>query len=155
MRDFRITLVIASVMVFVVGFFWLLSIMFESHYIQLQHKSPEYYAQLAAACDSILVKHPLGTNKVIWIPVTDPSLPMVIRDLHPLKLQVNPQRVWMLLDSDSHVGIGLEWQPKWDDTNVWKLDIVGESLETVIYSTKRSVAPNGQEPTGTPSPVSQ
>jgi len=49
----------------------------------------------------------------------------------------------MLLDSDSHAGIGLEWQPKWDDTNVWKLDIVGESLETIIYSAKRSVPPKG------------
>jgi len=68
---------------------------------------------------------------------------MRVRDLNPIKLQVNPQRVWMLLDSDSHAGIGLEWQPKWDDTNVWKLDIVGESLETIIYSAKRSVPPKG------------
>lgn len=43
----------------------------------------------------------------------------------------------MLLDSDSRAGIGLEWQPKWNDTNVWKLDIVAESLETVLYSAKR------------------
>ena len=103
----------------------------------LAHKSLEYYAELAAACDSILEKHPLGTNEVIWIPVTDTSLPAVVRRLHPLKLQVNPQRVWMLLDSDSRAGIGLEWHPKWDDTNVWELDIVAESLETVIYSAKR------------------
>ncbi len=124
--------------------------MFESRYIRLQHKSREYYAELAAACDSILAKHPLGTNEVIWISVTDSSLPMVVRDLHPIKLQVNPQRVWMLLDSDSRAGIGLEWQPKWDNTNVWKLDIVAESLETVIYSAKRSVPPNtALEPTAT------
>jgi hypothetical protein len=137
MRAFRIILIIAVVMAFVLGLLWLLPMMFESHYIRLQHKDREYYVELAAACDSILTKHPLGTNKVIWIPVTDPSLPMVVRDLHPIKLQVNPQRVWMLLDNDSRAGIGLEWQPKLDDTNVWKLDIVAESLETVIYSAKR------------------
>ena len=142
MRTFRIILVVAVVMAFVLGLFWLLPIMFESHYTRLQHKSGEYYAELAAACDSILVEHPLGTNGVIWIPVTDPSLPKVVRDLHPIKLQVNPQRVWMLLDSNSRAGIGLEWQPKWDDTNLWKLDIVAESLETVIYSAERPAPPH-------------
>jgi hypothetical protein len=152
MRTSRIILAIAVVMAFVLGLFWLLPMMLESHYVRLQHKSREYYMELAAACDSILATYPLGTNEVIWIPVTDPSLPMVVRDLHPIKLQVNPQRVWMLLDSDSHAGIGLEWQPKWEDTNVWKLDIVAESFETVIYSAKRSVPPNtALEPTGTAS----
>lgn len=137
-------------MAFILGLCWLLPIMFESHYIRLQHKSPKYYSNLAAACDSILAKHPSGTNKVSWIPVTDPSLPKAVRDLHPLKLQVNPQRVWMLLDSDSRAGIGLEWQPKWDDTNVWKLDILGESLETVLYSVRRSTPGNTVlEATGT------
>jgi|GEM_PF-3076399 hypothetical protein len=135
MSAFRNILVMTVVMAFVIGLFWLLTM--RSHYIRLQHKSREYYVELAAACDSILAKHPLGTNEVIWIPVTDASLPTVVRDLHPLKLQVNPQRVWMLLDYDSHAGIGLEWQPKWDDINIWKLDIVAEGFETVIYSAKR------------------
>ena len=133
MRALAIILVLATV---VFGLFWFLP-MFQSHYIQLQHKSPEYYVELTAACDSILAKHPPGTNEAIWIPVTNSSLPTVIRDLHPLKLQVNPHGVWMLLDSDSRAGIGLEWQPKWDDTNVWKLDIVTDSQETVLYSVKR------------------
>ena len=133
MRTLGIILVLV---VAIVGLVWFLP-MFQSHYIRLQHKSPQYYVELATACDSILAKHPPATNEAVWIPVTDPSLPSVVRDLHPLKLQVNPQRVWMLLDSDSHAGIGLEWQPKWDDTNVWKLDIVAESFETVLYSVKR------------------
>jgi hypothetical protein len=135
MRTLRFILVTAVVVGFVIGVYWLLTN--RSHYIRLQHKSHEYYVELAAACDSILASHPLGTNEVIWIPVTDPSLPTVVRDLHPLKLQVWPERVWMLLDYDSHNGIGLEWQPKWDDTNVWKLDEVAESFETVLYSVKR------------------
>src|ERR1041385_576656 len=99
MRALGITFILVGT---VVGLLFLLLILFPSHYIRLQHKSHEYYVELAAGCDSILVSHPLGTNEVIWIPITDPSLPKVVRDLHPLKLQVNPQRVWMLLDSDSH-----------------------------------------------------
>jgi hypothetical protein len=137
MRTVRIVLISAVV---ILGLFWLLTM--RSHYIRLQHKSHGYYVELAAACDSVLATHPLGTNEVIWISVTDTSLPAAIRDLHPLKLQVNPHRVWMLLDSDSHAGIGLEWQPKWEDTNVWKLDIVAESFETVLYSTNRNVLAN-------------
>ena len=137
MRASRVIAVLAVMMVCLLGLFWFLPT-FQSHYIRLQHKNPEYYAELAAACDSILAKHAPGSNEVVWIPVTDPSLPTIVRDLHPLKLQVNPQRVWMLLDSDSRAGIGLEWQPKWDDTNVWKLDIVAESLETVLYSAERN-----------------
>ena len=136
MRILRAILVIVVVVACVLGLFWFLA-MFGSHYIRLQHKSPEYYAELAAGCDSILAKHPPGTNEVIWISVTDPSLPRVVRNLHPLKLQVYPQGVWMLLDSDSRTGIGLGWQPKLGDTNVWELDIVAESLDTVIYSVKR------------------
>ncbi|HWY32642.1 MAG TPA: hypothetical protein VNX46_17895 [Candidatus Acidoferrum sp.] len=135
-------LVIAVVMAFVLGLFWFLPMMLESHYIRLQHKSSGYYVELAAACDSILAKHPLGTSEVNWIPVTDPSLPKVVRDLHPLKLKVNPQNVWMLLDYDSRNGIGLGWGPKWEDTNVWTLSIVAEGLETVLYSAKRGVPPN-------------
>ncbi|HWH69556.1 MAG TPA: hypothetical protein VNT26_09240, partial [Candidatus Sulfotelmatobacter sp.] len=77
-------LVLAVAVVFVFGFFWLVAN--RSHYLRLQHKSGGYYAELAAACDSILRQHPPGTNQVIWIPVTDPSLPKVIRNLQPLKL---------------------------------------------------------------------
>ena len=144
MRSFRIILVITVVMAFVLGLFYLLPMMFESHYIRLQHKSREYYVELAAACDSILAKHPSGTNEVIWIPVTDPSLPKVVRDLRPLKLKVNPRNVWMLLDYDSRVGIGLGWGPKLDDTNVWTLSIGAEGLETVLYSANRVVPPSNK-----------
>jgi hypothetical protein len=133
MRKLRLILVLAAV---AVGLFCYLP-EFQSHYIRLQHKSPKYYAELAAACDSILAKHPPGTNDAVWISVTDPSLPAVVKDLHPLKLQVNSNRVWMLLDSDSRAGIGLEWQPKWNDTNAWKLVIVAENFETELYSIKR------------------
>jgi hypothetical protein len=136
MRILRVLLIVVVVMASAIGAL-LFHPMFQSHYIQLQHKSPEYYAELAAACDSILAEHPSGTNDTILIPVSDPSLPQVVRGLHPLRLQVSGQNVWMLLNSDSRVGIGLEWHPKVEDTNVWVMDIAAESLETVIYSVKR------------------
>src|SRR5271168_2993236 len=91
-RHMRTLGIILVFVVVIVGLIWFLP-MFQSHYIRLQHKSHEYYVELAAGCDSILAKHPPGTNEAVWIPVTDPSLPSVVRDLHPLKLQVNPNRV--------------------------------------------------------------
>ena len=42
MRAFRIILVVAVVL----GLLWLLPMMFESHYIRLQHKSRTYYVEL-------------------------------------------------------------------------------------------------------------
>jgi hypothetical protein len=137
MRILRVIAVTFLVITFVTGGFWLLLTMSESSYLRLQHKSPKYYAELAAACDSILATHPIGTNEVIWIPVTDTSLPAVVRRLHPLKLQVNPHGVWILLDSDSRAGTALVWQPKWDDTNVWKLDVLADAPEVDLYSVKR------------------
>lgn len=110
----------------------------ESHWIALQHKSTKFYTGLAAACDSVLSQHPMGTNEAIWISVADPSLPMPIRNMHPLKIQVNSNRVWMLLDSDSHAGIALAWEPSWTNKNVWVLDISGDAPERVIYTTNRS-----------------
>jgi hypothetical protein len=142
MRAFRIITATAVVAAFILGFLSLLSWLLTPEYIALQHKSAKYYAELAVACDFTLAKHPSGTNEAIWIPVTDPSLPKIIRNLHPIKLQVNAQRVWMLLGSDTRAGIGLAWQRKRDDTNVWVLEIVAESLETDLYSAKRSMPPN-------------
>ncbi len=149
MRALRIIAIIAVPLALIVAFLWFLPMLLNPQYFGLRHKSSKWYAEFTAACDVVLAAHPLGTNEAIWIPVSDHSIPKIIRDLHPLKLQVNPQRVWMLMVSDSHAGFGLEWHPKWDDTNVWTLDTVGESMETVIYSASRDAAPNQRQPTRT------
>jgi hypothetical protein len=132
-------ILIVTVLVFVafIGIFCSLPNLLNRRYFGLRHKNAKWYANFTEACDSVLAEHPLGTNEAIWIPVTDASVPKIIKDLHPIKLQVNPQRVWMLLGSDSHAGFGLEWHPKWNDPNVWVLDTVAESMETDIYSANR------------------
>jgi hypothetical protein len=135
MRKYRIILVVALI----IGFVWFLPALLNPQYFGLRHKSAKYYADFTAACDSVLAEHPIGTNKAIMIPVTDPSLPKVIIDLHPIKIKVSPQRVWMLLGSDSHAGFGLAWEPQWGDTNIWILQTIAESKETVIYSSKHFI----------------
>jgi hypothetical protein len=124
----------------IIGFLWFLPNLINPQYFGLRHKSAKWYADFTAACDSVIASHPLGTNDPIMgiaIPITDPSLPKIITDLHPLKIQVGPQRFWMVLVSESHAGFGLTWDPKWDDTNVWVLHTTAESLDTVIYSARR------------------
>jgi hypothetical protein len=142
MRALRTIAIVGAVLVLIAAFLWFLPELLNPQYFGLRHKSARWYVDFTAACDGVLAAHAPGTNEAIWIPVTDPSLPKIIRDLHPLKLQVNPQRVWMLMVSDSHAGFGLEWAPKWGDTNVWILQTIAESMETVLYSAERSASPN-------------
>lgn len=140
MRAFRNIAIVGLVLAFIVGFLWFLPNLLNPQYFGLRHKSAKWYADFTAGCDSVIASHPLGTNdsiEGIAIPVTDPALPKIITDLHPLKIQVGHQRFWILLVSDSHAGFGLRWDPKWDDTNIWVLHTTAESLDTVIYSARR------------------
>lgn len=120
---------------FALALFWLVSK--RAHYTQLQHQSPEYYAGLAAALDSLFPKQPLALNECMWPPLTDPSLPKVLRDLHPLKIQVNAHDVWMALDSNSGVHGLVWWRPQEWDTNIWNLEITRGYSNTVLYSARR------------------
>jgi hypothetical protein len=137
MRAFRNIATIGLVLACIFGFLWFLPNLLNPQYFGLRHKSAKWYADFTAACDSVIASHPSGTNDYVGVPVTDPSLPKIITDLHPLKIQAGPQRFWMLLVADSHAGFGLTWDPKWDDTNIWVLHTTAESLDTVIYSTRR------------------
>ena len=130
-------MVVAAIVPLIIGFLWFLPNLLNPQYFGLRHKSAKWYADFTAACDSVIASHPSGTNDFIGVSVSDSSLPKIITDLHPLKIQAGPQRFWMLLVSDSHAGFGLTWDPKWDDTNIWILHTTAESLDTVIYSAKR------------------
>lgn len=110
-----------------------------SVYIGFKHKSNEYHAEFAEACDSVLAQHPPGTNEAIELSVSDPSLPRIITDLHPLKVVVFPNQVWILV-SESHVdGLAVFWEPQWQpqnqtQTNTWNLGISsGEGPPEFVY----------------------
>lgn len=137
MRTFRTIAIIGLVIAFVIGFLCFLPNLLNPQYFGLRHKSAKWYADYTAACDAVLAEHPLGTNKAILISVTDPSVPKIIADLHPIKIQVGHQWFWVLLVADSRAGFGLTWDPKWDDTNIWVLHTTAESEDIVIYSARR------------------
>ena len=141
MRASRTILVVVVIVVFIIGFLWCLPYLLNPEYFRLRHKSVKWYEDFTAACDSVIASHPSGTNDYIAVSVTDTSLPKIITDLHPLKIQAGPQRFWMLLLHDSHAGFGLTWDPVWEgtnrNTNIWMLYTTAESEDTIIYSARR------------------
>src|SRR5678815_4154771 len=78
----------------VVALIWLL----DGKYSRFNHKSAEYHAAFAAGCDSMFEHYPLGTNKFIELSAADAFVPQVVRDLHPARIKVSTNWVWILVD---------------------------------------------------------
>lgn len=114
---------------------WLL----DSNLRKFERKGASFHADFAAACDSILAQHPLGTNKTIQLSPVDPSLPKIVCDLHPLKIQISANRIWMLVDGSHADGLATVWEPAVEaHTNVWHLHINnGQGKSKVVYVTSR------------------
>lgn len=110
-----------------------------SVYLGFKHKNAKYHAEFAEACDSILSHYPLGTNESIDIPVTDPSLPKIISDLHPASIGLSPNYVWILVSSSHVNGLAVIWKPQDEkQTNTWTLSINGgDGPEDIVYVTNR------------------
>ena len=106
---------------------------------RFRHRSARYYVDFSKTCDSILAKHPLGTNESIEIPVTDTSLPEIIRELPPFKIEVRPHCLWILAGGTGHAnGYGITWEPRDEsETNVWVLRTILESHERIVYAANR------------------
>src|SRR6516225_7103094 len=70
-------------------------------FVRFDHRSSKFHAQFASACDSMLSRFPLNTNKLVEISTADPSLPQIVRDLRPETIKLSTNWVWILVD-DSH-----------------------------------------------------
>jgi hypothetical protein len=130
---------IALVVLFVLALFIVPYLYFNADYLRFKHKNAEYHASFGEACDLILAQHPLGTNRVIELSGTDPSLPTIISDLHPQKIGLAPNKVWIGVH-DGHIGgLAIIWEPQWEpqnqtQTNTWNLCITsGEGPEEIVY----------------------
>ena len=126
MRIARIILALVAASVVVVLFLWSV----RSPYIRFMDKSPQYYSDLAHACDSVLAQHPLRTNDLFKVLGSDSSVPSIIRHLHPSGITVSSNRVYIM------VGVrdfGISWQLQDGRTNTWAMDTFAEGLEKVVY----------------------
>lgn len=122
-----------------VGFVLLLPLLAHPQHFAFRHKSAGYYGQFAKACDSLLTQHPVGTNKVLELPVTDASVPNIIRDVHPVRIKLGTNWVWILAWGESHGnGVGITWAPENEaQTNVWILRTTVESHTRAVYVASR------------------
>src|ERR1041384_1620742 len=117
MRVPRVITVLAPLMVCLFGLFFLGPSL--TQYSRFRHKSAAYYTDLTQAFDKLVAEHPVGTNQFVELAVTDPSLPNVILDLQPLRIQVWPHRVWVL--HGGSIEFGIEWERDEVRTNIWTL----------------------------------
>jgi len=126
---------------------FLLVYSFQSSYVRFVGKDATYYREFAAACDSLLQQHPLGTNDWVYrngfrspensiqISRDDPSLPKMIRALGPEKVVLSPNRVFIGVGV-GRGGFGIIWaQDK--GPNGWTLRTCAENLETTHYETSK------------------
>jgi hypothetical protein len=107
-----------------------------------------YYARLAVACDSLILKVGSNTNK-LDINGNDTSLPPMIRDLHPTIVRVmsgidkngNPLRGVSIMSGASRNGWGIAWEQQDFDyaTNPvpWTLSVNTEDDHKILFSTNK------------------
>jgi hypothetical protein len=160
MRAFKIILVLLAVIVTAVGVLFYFGPMGpRSPYWRFQSRDADYYSRLAHACDSLLQRHPnfvrhseasskeaghaviwMDANDVVWdqtrLTPSDPSLPDLVRALHPDEVLLAPNRVFI------GFGVGrLAWAIIWEQddtqTNRWTLQSNGDGLVKRVYAETR------------------
>jgi hypothetical protein len=98
-------------------------------------KSSTYYRQVADGLEMVRQQHPLGTNLFLEIPVLDPSIPEVIRNLHPSKIRRFADGAGVMIGV-GRGGFAVSWSRDDMHTNsdIWILETNGEGLRKTIYA---------------------
>jgi hypothetical protein len=138
-----------------------------SPYKRFHNRNPDYYSKLAEACDSILLQHPnftrhsetsgkqgnhtsmrmlwMDASDVLWdrtrLSPSDPSLPDIIRALHPGEILLAPGQVFIGFGV-SRLGWAIIWEQDDLQTNKWTLKSNGDGYERTVYvETKLIITP--------------
>jgi hypothetical protein len=121
------------------AFILVLPILGHPQHFAFRHRSPGYYAEFARACDSLLAQHPIGTNEIVEIPVNDQSIPSIIRQVHPFRIKLATNWVWILAWGEGHAdGVGITWEPQNEgQTSVWALLTTAEGHTRTVYVAPR------------------
>jgi hypothetical protein len=107
--------------------------------LQFMRHDQKYFRDFARACDSLLERHPLGTNTCIRLSRDDPSLPPIIRNLQygVERVTISSNGVHIVVPAPYH-GFGITWESQnKTDTNVWTLVTACESHERLAYAEHR------------------
>jgi hypothetical protein len=145
MRSVKIILGLA---VFAILIFYTVGL-FSSRYLRFMHEDTAYYSQVAHACDAIMQQHPLNfggstalsSNMMLLdtlkLSGRDPSLPEIIRALHPDRISVSANQVFINIPPERGGGFGLIWKHGDLETNNWVLQTGADGLIKTVYSERR------------------
>jgi len=139
MRVKDILVALGLVALFVVAVLTVPYYVLNAKYLGFKHKSISYHADFAKACDSMLAHYSLGTNIMgADISVTDASLPKIVSDVHPVRISISTNHVWILVRGGHVGGLAIIWEPRDETQTNWALSITdGEGQNDVVYATSR------------------
>jgi hypothetical protein len=102
-------------------------------YSRFKHHNAEYYAGLAAECDSLLARGPAESiPEARVIARQTNSLPPTIRQLAPSHIQIWENGVQLLVGSYNVI-----WTRSKDDERLWKLIAYREGHSKTLYSLRK------------------
>jgi len=67
----------------------------------------------------------------------EPSLPKIIKALHPDMVLVSTNRVFIEIPPERMGGFGINWEPDDTRSNYWTLESNGDGLVTSVYAERR------------------
>src|SRR6266542_2700827 len=79
------------------------------NYHQFINRDQPYYAGIADACDRLIASVPRGAQRIKHIPGNDDSLPAPFRQLHCRFIDVEADRVFIMVGA-GRVGFGIIWE---------------------------------------------
>ena len=147
MRAPRIILAVVIGAILLFGF-GILRFALTSPYLRFMGKDASYFAEVAHGCDLVLRQHPVSSNDtaVVYgesLPYRaklsghEPSLPKIIRALHPDMIVVSTNRVAIEIPPNHMGGFVVTWEPDDMRTNLWVLQSNGDGLIKTVYEERR------------------
>ena len=145
MRTFKIIFVAACAVALV---FFTVTLM-SSRYLAFMHRDAAYFSDVAHACDAIRLQHPPGSNDSVTlygkmtlsctlkVSGRDPSLPMIIRALHPDHILVSTNRVFIDIPPERAGGFAVIWQLDENQPDRWTLQTSGDGLVKTVYEERK------------------
>lgn len=101
-------------------------------YLSFTARSSTYYANIAGACDTLLLKTAGLANGERKIPGNSNELPEILRELRPQYVVVSTNGVFLLIGV-GRGGYGIIWTRSDTPDSTWQLKTVAENKETVHF----------------------
>jgi hypothetical protein len=136
-------------------------------YSEFMKRDQKYYAQVAAACDTFLSKHPGGATPSVLIPDDNPGddfMSPILRDLNSGRIETSSNflgetnsvsRMLIMVGVSwgklAKGGFEIIWANSREDSSLWNLTTHTEGLpDKVMFSLRKTTVSNGEKPVANP-----